>query len=64
MSQVERIEGRRHAVDTLALHNFSRRNWPAVTQSEVANNLRKSHGARATDFSVGVMEVLDAVAKG
>lgn len=59
---IERIEGRRHAIDALGLNYVSRREWPNVARGEIAENLRRSHGKAGREYSRGVMEVLDAVA--
>jgi len=59
---IERIEGRRHAIDALGLNYVSRREWPNVASGEIADNLRRSHGDEAREYSRGVMEVLHAVA--
>lgn len=63
MSIIERVEGRRHAIDALGLHSLSRVGWRAVAQGEVARNLRDAHAGVQRDYSKGVMEVVDALAK-
>lgn len=59
---IERIEGRRHAVDALGLSYVAQRDWPSVAAGQIAQNLRQSHSEQAREFSRGVMEVLNAMA--
>ena len=61
MTSFDRLEGRRHAVETLG----SVQGMPVcmVLASDVVKNLRNSWGNRPGEYAKGVMEVLDALAK-